>query len=414
MKSSIQNRIKLILVVALGLVIVMGSVTMYYFTQLYQDVEWIYGSDFKLKRSAEELKQNFFNLEKIEKNFLKTLKPGINEEIVEYTRLEMSELLQNYFTSIEENLKIEKISGKNKAHLTDLQNNLKEYQALIKKTITDSVKGEPFSINSLQNELKLLVEGQDKLINAFMSSRYRQFQDHQEHINNMITNAKRNLFLLISLGILTIALIIYLAPQHVVRPIRTYINGLRELQDLKFDVRLPIYQKNELGKLGQEINAFIDAFLDFDTMKVKKIQFEKRKLQVLADILNLGVVIVSIEGDVLFMNAQMASVLHLSSENFHKKDFHFVRLPDDIKLLFEDAILKKEKFENRMVIMPISKENEEGKETEESVELLVDAAVVRNYIGEVANVIFTFEDISNKASESIFKRMSFYHKEAKA
>lgn len=227
----------------------------------------------------------------------------------------------------------------------------------------------------------------------------------------MLNSAKRNIFLLISLGILAVGLVIYLAPQRVLLPIHTYVNALRELKDLKFDVRLPIFQDNEIADLGHEINTFIDAFLEFDTMKVKKIQFEKRKMQVLSDILNLGVIIISIEGDVLFMNAQMASFLNLSSENFQKKDFHFVRLPEELKELFDEAISKKEKFENRMMFLTYAKADEDGGEHNEAVELLVDAGMVRNYVGEVANIIFTFEDISNAHDKSIFKRISFHHKE---
>ena len=142
-------------------------------------------------------------------------------------------------------------------------------------------------------------------------------------------------------------------------------------------------------------------------MKRKKIQFEKRKMQVLSDIINLGVVTLSIEGEVLFLNAQMAKFLNLDTESFQKKDFHFVRLPEEIKEVFEAALQKKEKFDNRMVILTYQKQDENGEAHDEAVELLVDAGMIRNYVGDVANIIMTFEDISDKPQESIFKRISF-------
>lgn len=409
--TSIQNRIKLILAVSLGLLILMGMATLYYFSEISRDLELVIGTDIQLERSGQKLKRAFFDLKNVEKIYLYSLNKAPDSEVEESAEVLMKEVIRQYYASIEENLVHKKFSEDSRKRLVQLQENLQNYEREIDTVSGLQRDGAPFSVSQLKAQLESLSEDQDLMINDFLSFRYQQFQNHQKQIDILVNNAKRNIFLLISVGILMMALLLYLAPQKVVQPIRAYVNALRELQDLKFDVRLPVYQRNELAELGYEINAFIDSFLEFDTMKVKKIQFEKRKLQVLADILNLGVVVISIEGDVLFMNTQMASVLKLSSENFHKKDFHFVRLPDAMKELFEDAIAKKEKFENRMIILPVGKTDDSGEEIAESIELLVDAAVIRNYVGDIANVVFTFEDISNKPSESIFQRMSFYHKE---
>lgn len=411
MKSTIENRIKLILAVALSLVVLMGSVTLYYFAEISQDLELVIGTDIELERSGQKLRQLYFDLKNVERIYIYSFRNAGERELDQTVAALMEEVLKKYFGSIEENLEHKKMSGENRERLLTLRGNLGHYREVINRAEKSRREGSAVDIEFFAKELKKLLEEQDKVINQFLSSRYQTFQSHQAGMETMLANAKRNIFLLISLGILAVGIIIYLAPQRVLMPIRTYVNALRELKDLKFDVRLPVFHDNELTDLGHEINSFIDAFLEFDTMKVKKIQFEKRKLQVLSDILNLGVVIISIEGDVLFMNAQMASFLKLSSENFQKKDFHFVRLPDELKELFEEAVAKKEKFENRMIILSYSKQDEEGVEHSEAIELLVDAGMVRNYVGEVANIIFTFEDISNPHSESIFKRISFHHKE---
>ena len=411
MNSSIENRIKLILAVALSLVVLMGSATLYYFAEISRDLEQVIGTDIELERSGQQLKHMYFDLKNVERLYLYSLQNTTDQELDTTAAALMNEKLKNYFDSIGENLDHYKASSQNRDRLLILKENLSRYYELVKKADKDRREDIPVATDKLGQKFKDLLEQQDKIINQFLSARYQIFQGHQNQVGMMLGNAKRNIFLLISLAILAAGLIIYLAPQRVLKPIHIYVNALRELKDLKFDVRLPISQDNELAELGSEINGFIDAFLEFDTMKVKKIQFEKRKLQVLSDILNLGVIIISIEGDVLFMNAQIASFLKLSSENFQKKDFHFVRLPDELKELFEEAISKKEKFENRMIVLTYSKLDENGEAHDEAVELLVDAGMVRNYVGEVANVIFTFEDISNPHASSIFKRVSFHHKE---
>lgn len=411
MKSTIENRIKLILALALSLVVLMGSVTLYYFAEISQDLELVIGTDIELERSGQKLRQLYFDLENVKRIYVYSFRNTGERELDRTVAALMQDVLKKYFDSIEENLAQKKMSGENRERLLTLRGSLARYHEVIDKTEKLRREGVAVNIQLFTQDLKKLMEEQDKIINQFLSSRYQTFQAHQTGLEMMLANAKRNIFLLISLGILAVGLIIYLAPQRVLMPIHTYVNALRELRDLKFDVRLPVFQDNEITDLGHEINFFIDAFLEFDTMKVKKIQFEKRKLQVLSDVLNLGVVIISIEGDVLFMNNQIASFLKLSSENFQKKDFHFVRLPDELKELFEEAIAKNEKFENRMIILSYAKQDENGEEHNEAIELLVDAGMVRNYVGEVANIIFTFEDISNPRPESIFKRISFHHKE---
>lgn len=414
MKSTIENRIKLILAIALSLVVLMGSVTLYYFTAISQNLETVIGTDIELERTGQRLRQVYFELQNVEKVYLYSLQNTTDPDLNQTAAALVREVIRDYFSKIDENMQHKKISTENVQRMTNLKEKATQYEALIKASEKMRSERQFVDLKRLEVELKESLEQQDKIINQFLSARYQTFDSHQKSLENMLGNAKRNLFLLLSLAILAAGLVIYLAPQRVLLPIRTYVNALRELKDLKFDVRLPAFQDTEIADLGHEINSFIDAFLEFDTMKVKKIQFEKRKLQVLSDILNLGVIIISIEGDVLFMNAQMASFLKLSSENFQKKDFHFVRLPDELKELFDEAMSKKEKFENRMIFLTYMRADEAGEEHEEAVELLVDAGMVRNYIGEVANVVFTFEDISNLHDRSIFKRISFHHRERAA
>lgn len=414
MKSTIENRIKLILAIALSLVVLMGSVTLYYFTAISQNLETVIGTDIELERTGQRLKEVYFELQNVEKIYLYSLQNTTDPDLNQTAAALVREVIRDYFSKIDENMQHKKISGDNVQRMANLKEKATRYETLIKDSEKLRSERQVVDLKSLEVELKENLEQQDKIINQFLSARYQTFDSHQKSLENMLSNAKRNLFLLLSLAILAVGLVIYLAPQRVLLPIRTYVNALRELKDLKFDVRLPAFQDTEIADLGYEINSFIDAFLEFDTMKVKKIQFEKRKLQVLSDILNLGVIIISIEGDVLFMNAQIASFLKLSSENFQKKDFHFVRLPEELKELFDEAMSKKEKFENRMIFLTYMRADEEGEEHEEAVELLVDAGMVRNYIGEVANIVFTFEDISNSHDRSIFKRISFHHRERAA
>lgn len=404
MTTSIETRIKFIIGIALTLVGLMGALTLYYFSALNTNIELLIGTDIKNDREAQGLKSAFHDLKNAEREYLYFLRAGLPQDQAGKGTKKLHEKWQGFFTVIAKNKK-QNPGDDILSQLDLLEANLKEYLAVIETVL--SGPSESSNVNQIEETLVNLRDKQDEIINLVLSASAQNFISHQEYIDHLISNANRNLVLIVTIALLAGGLIIYLAPQRVTRPIRNYISAICELRELKFDTRLPVNEKNELSELGNEINKFVEAFVDFDEMKRKKIQFEKRKLQVLSDILNLGVVTISIEGEVLSLNAQMAKFLNLSTESFQKKDFHFVRLPQELKDLFEDAIRKKEKFENRMIVLTYQKQEENGEAHEEAVELLVDAGMVRNYMGDVANIILTFEDISNTPKDSIFKRISF-------
>lgn len=406
MNASIEKRIKIVVFTALSLVVLMGVVTLYYFTQINTNITTMIGNDIQVERYGQQLKSLHYEIRSIEREYLYFLRTGIQTNAENPAGQRLLKKLQSFSEVLQKENKLV-LPESYTQQLEQLSTNVKLYQKNVLSSIKEDLSRK--QIDDLAQNLYSLRESQDKIISKLMNLGSQDYLMHQNFMDHLISDANRNLVLLVLIAICSALLIIYLAPKNVTRPIRMYLNAIQELRELKFETRLPVTGKNELCQLGDEINKFIDAFVNFDEMKLKKIQFEKRKFKVISDILNLGVVLISIEGEVLFLNAQMAKFLRLDTESFQKKDFHFVRLPDEIKELFEDAISKKEKFENRMVILTYEKEDEEGSH-DEAVELLVDAGMVRNYIGDVANIILTFEDISDKPEDSIFKRISYANK----
>ncbi|MCP5464882.1 MAG: HAMP domain-containing protein [Deltaproteobacteria bacterium] len=411
MNSSIEKRIKVIVAIAFTLVVMMAGVSLYYFSIINDSLEQEILADIRRERLGQQLKAAYFDLQNEERKMSLEIVNGGDGIFL----AGLSDKIDPVVASLEElNELITKFealgpSPKNQERLVTLAKQSRSYRELLKKLRKEEIQRKELLERFETQYTGLLFERREELIktiNHILATSAERFAKHEAYIYRLITDANQNMLIMMLL-MFAAAIIIYMTPRRVTRPIRVYINAIRELRELKFETRLPISSDNELSQLGQEINAFVDTFVEFDEMKRKKIQFEKRKYQVLSDILNLGVVIISIEGEVLFLNAQMAKFLQLGTESFQKKDFHFVRLPEEMKELFEDAIQKKEKFENRMIILNYEKEDENGESSEEAVELLVDAGMVRNYVGDVANIILTFEDISGGPEGSIFKRISF-------
>lgn len=219
----------------------------------------------------------------------------------------------------------------------------------------------------------------------------------------LIANAHRNMLLVLFICLAGGLILVFLAPRRVTAPFRRYIDAVKEVEELKFDTKLPIKGDDEVAELGTSINNLIDRFCTFDEMKQKRIQFEKSKQRVLANMLDQGVMMIAIEGDILFLNAQLAKILDLDTESYQGKDHHVVSIPEELKEMIAEVLKKKEKIDSRMMIFHYK---EKGEKEKKAVEVLVDAGLVRNFKGLVVNIIITFEDITNPPGSSVFKRIS--------
>lgn len=397
--NSIQSRISLVLLLAFLLIALIGGFSLVYFTQISGFLDRTVKSDILADRYAREIKETILDLRIAQKLYLESLKSKSERFDIQRTldRLE-KDLLKNQkvaFTEVNKQRIIELIGLKKT--MTDeiirIEDILDDPEA--KETINFKEFDKRFSANILKTqEIALLVA----------TDRHKRLEQHQNEIEVLTENAYRNmlLFIFVCLGG-SLALLI-LAPKRVTAPINRYISAIAEVEDLKFDTRLPISSEDEVATLGKSINSLIDRFRTFDEIKIKRIQFEKSKQRVMANMLDLGVMMLAIEGNILFLNAQLANLLDFESEDYQGKDYHDVDFPDELKEMISEVLKTREKIDSRMMIFYY---NKKGQDDKQAVEVLVDVGLVRNYQGDVVNLIITFDDITNPSGESVFKRISF-------
>ena len=126
----------------------------------------------------------------------------------------------------------------------------------------------------------------------------------------------------------------------------------------------------------------------YDDMKIKRIAFEKRRFETLANMVDYGVMLLTREGDIEFMNTQLYILLRLQSEDCVGCEVKESPLPGPLKALLEDCLEKQEKFDNQAIALDLK--DQEG--VSFTVDLLADLALVRRHDGTVANLIITFEE----------------------
>jgi len=123
-------------------------------------------------------------------------------------------------------------------------------------------------------------------------------------------------------------------------------------------------------------------------MKIKKIAFEKRKLDTLANMIHAGVIVVSVEGEILYMNRSLYEILGLTTERIIHVSIDEAPLPSELKSLFKESIDRKDRFEDRKWNFTYT--NEEGYHVGQGV--TVSFSPVRNHAGDIVNFVIVMRE----------------------
>lgn len=394
MKKKIERRITLLLVISLCFVVLVGTVSIFYFSTLSKDIDQIIKTDIIIERSAEKMRVALLDLKRIERVFLEALHQG-------ELPVEVEEAINRFEESIKTHQNLSLLS-ENTTRLKELDALIAEYSKEISR-LQNKANPSSHSIEITEKKLLLITNKMHALINEILEIRYDTLSQRQEKMDWVISNAKRNMLFLVVFVLGGGTLLIILAPRRVTAPFRKYIAAIHEIEDLKFGIRLPIKGDDEVAQLGKAMNHLIEKLTTFDEIKEKRIRFDKNKQRVLMNMIDQGVMIISKEGDILSMNSQLTNFLNLDSAHYEEQDYHMVDLPEELKEMIKEALKSKEKVNSRMMILNhTNSENDQ----EFAIEVLVDIGLVRNYKGDVVNLIFTIEDISHPRGASVFKRIS--------
>lgn len=395
MKKTIQSRITTVLITSIFFITLIGGLSLYYISQISSDIELVIKKDIMVEREIGLVKSELINLQRLQRIYLDSLRN--QEELIS-----LAPSFGNIRKSFEQILPLIE-SSLVKEKMNEMELILNEYELFL-NGVGHAIQDYSFKqMRSDRDRLNKFNERIKSIINEILEIRYQRIDEHQKGIEILIDNALRNMLLFLLISVAGGAVLIIIAPKQVTAPFKRFVSAIEEFKELKFDTRLPVSGGDEVSNLGRVINKLLDRLNTFDEIKRKRIQFEKNKQRVLCNMLDQGVLIISIEGEILFMNAQLAKVLNINAESYQSKDYVQADIPDEMKEIIHQFLKSKEKTDNLMFILNYFDPKSEMKQM---VEVLVDVGLVRNYKGEIVNVIFTFEDITHIKGESLFKRIS--------
>ena len=376
MKLSLQRRIQLSFLLSIALVASIGAISFYYLNQLNQQVQQIIERDIGLSHSGEKIQTALFALRRTEQTFLlRPETPGFKPA--------MQKAIEEFEKTVTEGLALSVREDTKQLH-KDVLTWTKEYSAII--TTTDPSFNPRQLAQSLEDQTRKI----RKAVAQISELHHADLEAHRKQAQRLSDSSNRNMILMIITTILAGLLIGFFAPSQVIVPFKKLEAAIQEVQAANFNVSVHIGGEDEIAQLGREFNKMIEEIRIFDDMKIKKIAFEKRKLDTLANMIDVGVVIISLEGEILYMNRLLYEILGLTTERVIDVSVDESALPEELKVLFHESIERKDRFEGRK--WHFSYADSHGTRVEQAVQ--VNFSPVRNHVGDIANFVVAMQAIA--------------------
>lgn len=383
MKISLQKRIQLSFFLSIALVATIGAISFYYIHQLNDEVQQIIKTDIAISLSGGKIKSTLSSLRRKERIYL------LNPDTPNFHE-SMQKSIEEFRKTVEEGLELSMHEKTKEIHENILEW-LKEYESVVQRTQL------PFSPPVLAKLLDDKARNIGSAVTKIEHHHEENLTAHGLQAEKLSDSSSRNMIFIIVTTILAGLTIGFFAPSKVVIPFRKLAAAMKEVQTANFNISVSIGGNDEIAELGTEFNKMVEEVRVFDDMKIKKIAFEKRKLDALSNIMDAGVIVLSIEEEILYMNRTLYEILGITSERILHVSIDDSPLPNELKMLFHESIARKDRFEKRKWSFTIKKKGEMA--IRHAVE--VSFAPVRNHAGDIVNFVVTMKEPSQTTPEEV-------------
>lgn len=359
MNLSLKKRIAFSFGVANIMVLIIGFTIFYFLNSLNKQVESITQSTSQNTMVTEDINILAVQIIKLQKKILTNRAKEDDLEQLKALSVDFQQQLQALDTMYED-VEVKKNISKLVGYIDSLQT------ILSKASLFD---------NRNTAGLQTINELMDKILDSFTRIQDIQFLQNQERdkqIKKIIGETRRYMLIDLIITFLATILLSLVIPGNVALPFKKINDAVRELQDCNFDVSIYYEKDDEIGELAKELNKMISSMKNFEELRTDRISVERRKFDILANMIQRNVLIANAEGKLIYLNNQMFTLLNLDSDSVIDKNIDDTVISSDIKEAYDLALKRKSKIENHEICIRNKKtvENPEGEgeiEVEEEV-----------------------------------------------
>lgn len=350
MNLSLRNRVATSFLLAAVVVIVLSFIVFHHLNSLNKDIEQITVKSNAVSLLTDEIRITAVSILKYQRRILtKKPSPELIEKILNLSESFTSQLqrLDTLYTEPE----VKKIVGQMLSYVDSLKVVLGKASLFHRDNVGMT------SIGDLA----------DKILDSFsefQDIQYFQNVERDKQIKKIINETKRKMMITLIIAFLWTIILGLVIPGKIALPFKKIKDAIRELQDCNFDVSIYYSQDDEIGEIAREMNKMIHSFKIFEELRADRIAVENRKFDVLANMIKRPVLLANSNGELIYLNNKVYSLLQVQSEDCIGKVMTDTVIPHCIIETYELAIKRRSKIENQEIAI---EKKIEGKKSEKDV-----------------------------------------------
>ena len=351
MNLSLRNRVVFSFVVANIVVLVLSFVVFYFLNSLNKEIESITVKTNRVALLTDEIRISAVSILKYQRRILAK---GADEDLVErLTNLCDSFTSQlNRLDALYDDPEIKKVIAQMLGYVDSLKLVLSKSSLFHRDTVGMS------SIGDLADKIL-------ESFSEFQDIQYFQNIERDKQIKEIINKTKRNMMISLIIGFLGTIILGLVVPGKISLPFKKINDAIRELQECNFDVSIYYNQEDEIGEIAGEMNKMIHSIKVFEELRADRISIENRKFDALANLVKKPVLVANAEGELIYMNNKLYSLLQVQSEDVLGKNMAETPIPKSIIECYELAIKRRSKIENEEIVIK-AKHQESSKSEKET------------------------------------------------
>jgi PAS domain S-box-containing protein len=380
MQLSLGAKVQLGFFSAVALVIVIGVMAFIYLGRINHEVQDVLKKDILFARAAEAIKIYFLETRRSEKNYLVF---GQDRDIKEYEFFlgKLKEALQEG----KEVARKEETREKYRA----IEQHLQQYEQIFARLLTVPSEARE-EVRWVSQELSEVGQRISTLADEIADAKWAELELHAHDADRIETVAKRNMGIILGFtGISSLLLGLYL-PRKIVIPIRRLTNLIKRAQEEEFRINIDVTGNDEIGELGRFINRMMDQIRVFDDLKVRKITEERRRLEVLSNLLREGVILVDSDGRVCCINPTALDFFGLSQSDVEGRSLKEIPLDEPFRQALLRSVDAHERFHDTVIALIPSDSGTQLRR------ITLSTAFVRDENGEIMSIVCVFRKLENE------------------
>jgi PAS domain S-box-containing protein len=364
---------------AIILVIVIGVMAFIYLGRLNHEVQDVLKKDILFARAGEALKIYFLETRRAEKNYFVF---GQDRDIKEYEFFlaKLKEALQEG----KEVARKEETRDKYRA----IEQSLQRYEQIFARLLTVPSEARE-EVRRVSRELSGVGQRISTLTDEIADAKWAELTMHAYDADRIESVAIRNMGIILGFtGVSSVLLGLYLRRKIVV-PIRTLTNLIKHAQKEEFHIDIDITGKDELGGLGRFINRMMDQSRVFDDLNVRKIAEERRRSEVLSNLLCEGVILADSDGRVRCINPAALDFFGLSQPDVEGRSLKEIPLDEAFRQALLRSVDAHERLQDSVIALMPSDSGTRFRK------IALSTAFVRDENGEIMSIVSVFRELEH-------------------